>query len=578
MITNFNLAENWKPPEKLTINQWAEKHRVVAYGTSPISGKWDNANSPWMLEPMSVLHHIDVERVTLKMPVQVSKTESIINVLFYYIHYEPSPILFLLPKKDFAVDFVFTRFDPNINATKVIKDLISKEYSTDTKNKNLSKRFKGGYLSIVGSGSPTDLSSRPVRVVVVDELDRCQSSVKTEGSVIDLLSKRMERFYNRKMLLASSPTLKDHSPTEYEYENSRKYIMEVACPHCKEYQEFDIKQLVYTLSDKKRISAHLACKHNGCQIEEKHRRGMSETFRWVCVGNKHIKNRVGFTTNALTLPITKLNILAEEYEAAKSDNEKMQVFVNTRLAQVYAPKELGTVNHHKLSKLALPFNENVTPKKVGATKEDRFVITAGVDIQGNRIEIVVIGNSIAKTGKFVYAHKVIFGDFEEKETRISLRKELQKTYNGKKIAMMFVDANYKTEAVCEFCKLFPKTKAIVGRMNYQHGQPVIMGKTELGIKTSLGDKKYSVIKLNANKVKDFIHEKNKQAIKLNKTVIIHYSTDLKQEFYKQLTAEQLIAKAINGQKRFVWDNSKGLRNEALDCTVYAISAYEYLIL
>lgn len=525
---------------------------------------------------MDVLHDIETECVILKMPVQIAKTEIIINTMFYYIHHDPSPMLFILPKREFAVDFAYTRLDLNIDATKVIKDLISKEYSVDTRNKNLSKRFDGGYLSIVGSGSATDVSSRPVRLVVVDELDRCQTSIRGEGSLVDLVSKRMERFYNRKMLLASTPTLEGHSAIAAEYKNSRKYVAQVPCPHCDEFQEFGIKQLVYTISETSLV-AHLACKINGCQIEEKSRRKMAEKVRWICVGNKHIKNRAGFTTNALTLPVTPLAKMADEYEKAKKDPEKMQVFVNTRLAEEYKEKSLDTVNHSELAKLALPFTQYMSPVAVMATNEKRFAITAGVDVQSDRIEIVIIGNSLSTVEKFVYRHKVIVGDFEERETQIELRKELDVIYNKKKIAMMFVDANYKTEAVCEWCKVFKKSRAIVGRMNYQHGQPAIMGEAELGVKTLSGRKQYSVLKLNVNKLKNFIHEKNKKALRLKKTVNIHYSTKLAAEFYKQLTAEELVAKPIMGQKRFVWENTKGLRNEALDCTVYAIAAYEYLI-
>ena len=41
---------------------------------------------------------------------------------------------------------------------------------------------------------------------------------------------------------------------------------------------------------------------------------------------------------------------------------------------------------------------------------------------------------------------------------------------------------------------------------------------------------------------------------------------------KQLVAEELVEKLVNGKIRLLWD-AKGRRNEALDCLVYAYAAF-----
>ena len=69
-----------------------------------------------------------------------------------------------------------------IQDTKVLTALFSDTGSRDRSNTILSKLFPGGRLIMGGANSPAGLASRPIRILLCDEVDRFPLSAGTEGT------------------------------------------------------------------------------------------------------------------------------------------------------------------------------------------------------------------------------------------------------------------------------------------------------------------------------------------------------------------------------------------------------------
>src|SRR5690606_29411056 len=111
---------------------------------------------------------------------QVGKTEVLLNTIGYHIHYDPSPILLVMPTEQIAQDFSKDRLAPMLRDTPVLRGRVKDARSRDSDNTLLHKKFPGGHITLVGANAPSGLSSRPIRVLLADEVDRFPASAGTE--------------------------------------------------------------------------------------------------------------------------------------------------------------------------------------------------------------------------------------------------------------------------------------------------------------------------------------------------------------------------------------------------------------
>ena len=170
------IASVLKPPPKFTASEWANANVVLSTEDSAEPGKYSTDRAPYQKEMLDAVSDPDVEKVVYMTGSQIGKTQLIKNVLGYFIDYFPSPIMFMQPTKDIAKEFSKTRIAPFIRDTKVLNDKMADVKSRDSGNTVLNKTFPGGYLTLVGANAPADLASRPIRVLLADEIDRYPAS------------------------------------------------------------------------------------------------------------------------------------------------------------------------------------------------------------------------------------------------------------------------------------------------------------------------------------------------------------------------------------------------------------------
>lgn len=226
------VAKVLEPPPKLSVSEWADQYRVLSKGLSAESGRWNTDRMPYQRAIMDAISDMSVKRVVVMSSSQVGKTEIILNVIGYYISEDPATILIVQPnKKPMAEDFSKHRFAYMIRDTPVLKGKISEKKSGEGDNTVFSKDFPGGFIAFAGANTPSDLAGRPVRVVLMDEVDRYPASAGEEGDPVELAATRSTTFWNRRSLMVSSPTLKDSSKIYENFMEGTQEEWEFQCRH-----------------------------------------------------------------------------------------------------------------------------------------------------------------------------------------------------------------------------------------------------------------------------------------------------------------------------------------------------------
>ena len=227
-----------KPPPELTLSEWEDKYRVLSAESSAEPGRWHTDKAPYQREIMDAIGDPHIRKVVIMSAAQIGKTDAfILNPLGYYMDYAPAPILVMQPTLDMGQTFSKDRLAPMIRDTPELRDKVDVK-SRYSGNTIMKKNFPGGHITIVGANSATGLASRPIKVLLADEVDRYPASAGTEGDPLSLAQKRQTTFWDKKTVIVSTPVIKGQSRIETEFEQSTKEEWNVPCPDCGHYQPF----------------------------------------------------------------------------------------------------------------------------------------------------------------------------------------------------------------------------------------------------------------------------------------------------------------------------------------------------
>ena len=172
------------PPPRLTVSQWADQERRLSPEASAEAGIWNTNRAAYQRGIMDAVNDPAVDTIVVMSGAQIGKTEVLLNVLGYYIAHDPSPILVLQPTLSMAQAFSKDRMAPMLRDTPTLQGKVKDPRSRDSGNTTLHKSFPGGHVTMAGSNSPASLASRPIRIVLADEVDRYPHSAGTEGDPV----------------------------------------------------------------------------------------------------------------------------------------------------------------------------------------------------------------------------------------------------------------------------------------------------------------------------------------------------------------------------------------------------------
>ena len=370
------------PVKKLTVSQWADGHRVLSSKGSSESGPWRTSRTPYLKEPMDCLSaKSPVRRVVMMSCTQIGKTEIGLNWIGYIIGHAPQPMLVVVPTLEVRKRWVGQRLDPMLVECPALAKLFDAKRTRARANSEDMKDFPAGFLVVGGANSPASLASMPIGAMLLDEVDRFPWDVGGEGDPVGLLDERQKTFPRRKMLLVSTPTMKDASRIEEEYQASDQRRYNVPCPHCDDALVLQWKNLRW---NRALTRAVYVCEHCGSEIDEYHKTRMLAAGQWV-PENPASKVR-GYHINALYAPLglgfTWLE-LAQKWTEAQDDTAKLKRFVNTSLAETWEDRS----REIKAEGLA----ERADQYALRQVPTGSLVITIGVDTQDDRLAVQAVG-------------------------------------------------------------------------------------------------------------------------------------------------------------------------------------------
>lgn len=580
------VLKNFLPPPELKVSEWAEQNFNLSPEFSSITGKINLNITPYLREILDSLNDPKVKKITWVASSQVAKTTMLLIAMSYFIAHEPSPMLFITKTKDMAKELSKERFRAVIRDNKALKDVLDGEDSTD----NLySKIFPGGLLVFGSATTLGDLISRPIKIIFLDEVDTFPAEVSKQGNPIDKVTARVKTFSDSKVFTVSVPGIKDESNVMKAYNKSDMRVYKVPCPFCNHFQEMIFANI--QKHEDSWTNATYKCEKCSSLIEEKYRHKMVRSGRWESTNpNPEESRHIGFKINqlySLFPDITWGSIGAKLSEAkrlaALGDKAPLKVFWNETMGETWDDQHLNNIDEHELMARREIYPAEV-PLGVG-------YLTAGVDFQADRAEVSVLG--FGKNNHiWLIDHKIFYGDpgLDPDSPNAQIYRDLDaylekdfKHESGQHIwiSKVFLDVGDGNRTI-------PETKFAFGK-RYRGYQPIkgsrnVNDAAFTGSSTKDPATGLPIYYVGTHALKDDIN--GRLRIKYpTEGAYIHFPKDytgervpryshINTDYFKQLTSEKLIEKKEAGHIRKVWVKKYGsIRNEALDCFVYAMAAY-----
>jgi phage terminase large subunit GpA-like protein len=553
------MRRRLKPPPKLTVSEWSDQYRKLSPESSAEPGSWNTSRAEYQRGIMDAISDPSIETVVLMMGAQMGKSECLNNVVGYHIAQDPSPILVVQPTLDMAQTWSKDRLAPMLRDTPALQGLVKDPRSRDSGNTTLHKSFPGGHVTACGANSPASLASRPIRVVLCDEVDRFPVSAGSEGDPVTLAKKRSATFWNRKIILVSTPTNKGASRIEDAFDISDKRQYYVPCGDCGHKQTLKWGQVKW--DDGKPESAHYVCEECGSIWDDAARARAVRRGEWIAQ-SKSAKT-AGFSVSGIYSPWIPLEDAVRDFLEVRKQPATLRVWVNTYLAETW--EEGGDqVDDYSLAERAEDYKD-VVPA-------EGLILTAGVDVQDDRLEAEIVAWGKDQES-WSMAYKVFHGDPSGPLIWRELDEFLAQPFEHEFGEEMIIrstcidSGGHHTQSVYRYVSTREARRIFAIKGVGGEGKPMV-GKPS---KNNIG--KIKLFPVGVDTIKHELFSR----FKINEPGpgYCHFPEGRDQEYYKQLTAEKIVTKYHKGfsKREFVKIRT---RNEALDVRVYATAALAIL--
>ena len=553
-----------EPPPLLTVTEWAEEFRFLSPESSAHVGKYSCSMAPYQREPQDSCNDPEVQSITLMWASQTGKTELLNNCVGYFVDFDPAPMLVMQPTIEMANTWSTDRLAPMLRDTPQLQGLVKDPRSRDSGNTKLHKVFPGGHISVVGSNAPTALASRPIRLLLADEISRYPLSAGTEGDPLALGVKRTDTFHNAVILQTSTPTVEGECRVDKEFELTDKRHWFVPCPDCGHHQTLRWEQVTWEEPE----SAGYRCEECHTVWCDTERREAIRNGEWRATAE--FKGKRGYHLNGLysLFPprrgfATRLHQAVQGFLDAKAKgSESLKAWTNTFLAKTWK------MEHQAVE---------VTGLKARATRYDCpetvLCITCGVDVQGRRLECEVVGWGEGEES-YGLGYHVFPGDTADQRTWEQLERlllEPVQTADGRELPIVgtFIDSGFNTSAVYKFVRNRQRRGVHAIKGNPAAGAPIIQN-SRAGASSGV-----NLRVLGVDSLKHWLLDALRKEEEGPRYCHFPQGKGYDDEYFAQLGAEELQTKKKNGYDVHQWVKVRD-RNEALDCRVYAIAALHQL--
>lgn len=553
------------PPPSVTVSQWADQHRRLSPEASAEPGRWRTERVPYLRGVMDALHDPQIDTVVLMKSSQTGGTEAALNALGYHVHLDPCPILVVQPTLDMARAFSKDRLTPMLRDTPALQGRVKAPRAKDSTNSISHKIFPGGHLTLSGANSPASLASRPIRLLLADEVDRYPLALGDEGDPLALAIKRTTTFVTRKVLVISTPTIKGLSRIEAWYEQSDQREYRLACPACGHPWAPAWGDVQWAHDEPE--TARLVCP--GCRValDDGDRHAMVQAGAWVAT--RPTGTIAGFRLWEIVSPWRRMADMVADFLRAKDSPERLRTWVNTCRGETWEESGEQAEPHVLLARREL--YEAEVP--AGAC-----CLTMGVDTQDDRLELLVLGWGPGEEAWIVDV-RTLPGDPARPEPWRELDQVLATPYghaSGARLPILATcidSAGHRTSYVYDYVRAHQHQRvyATIGRPG---DRPLISAPARR--RHGRDPRHVDLYTIGVDGVKAMLSSRLRQTAKGPGFVHLplgHPQVD--EELVQQLTAERLVTRRHKGVARQEWVQTRP-RNEGLDCAVLAIGALRLL--
>lgn len=497
-----------------------------------------------------------IEQIVLCFGAQLGKTETELNMIGYALDQTQSPVMMVYPTDAIAKFASDKRVQPMIKSVKSISD------NFDENSKLLELDFNNGnYMVLVGANSPSSLSSRSIKYLFFDEIDKYPAFSGKEADPIKLAKERTKTFVDKKIVMVSTPTVESGNIWQALMSANERRQYYVPCPHCGVSQTLKFKQIKWPdehndNADMIRDTAYYECEHCGEHIYDKHKMEMLRHGEWRAANKPQSKVRsISYHLSSIYSPWVTFGDVAYEFKNSKDTPASLMNFINSWLAEPWRSAKTKSTQ-------ALHFTESTYDR--GVVPDKATLLIASVDVQLDHFwwEVRAYAPGV-KSYLIDYGQASTWDDLEE----IIVNREYPTEYGEPRQVMKAgIDSGFRTDEVYQFCARFPEVCIpLKGSSNHKTlTAPYSMSSVEKGV---IGGLKLYV--LNTDYWKDFIFARMVRPT--DEVGTIHLFKDCPQEYTDHLRSEekQEIRNVKTGEVTVQWKPLTGHpTNHLLDTCTY----------
>ena len=567
------LAGAFNAPDRITPSQWAEQRRHLSPEASARrGGRFTFDDAPWQREVLDAIDDKDVGRIAMMWASQTTgKTETMNNIVLHKIDVDPCPMLVVQPTLDMGEAWSKDRLVPALRDTPSLRGKVKEARSRDSGNTILHKRFPGGHLTVAGANSAASLASRPIRLVLFDEVDRYPESAGTEGDPVKLAEQRAESFSDAMFIMTSTPTLKGQSRIEKEFELSDKRRWFCPCPKCGTYQTLRWEQVKWEKENEK-VNWY-ECEQCHAKLTDDDRRQMVKAGEWRATGN--FSGTRGYHINGiycLFRPHRRFRdriaqMISGYLDAKRKGKEALKTWTNTFLAETWE-EDTQRVEMDDIMKR----RENWGVKLPAPV----CLLTCAVDVQADRLEGEVKGWAEGEESwgieRFVVFGNPLLPHVWADLDKIRARKWETQSGMQMGISILGIDSGGNIQG-------FPFSKSVYAYVlarkqatRAQSGVIAIKGANTVGAPLASESKQKNGVNLlivGTDRGKSTLLERLK--LPAPGPGYMHFPVTYGEEFFDQLSAEEM--RTVGNRREWVKIRNA---NESLDINVYHIALIDLL--
>lgn len=588
-------------PEPLSLSKWATENFYLSAESSYVQGNWTAI--PWQVAIMDCISHDDIKEINWIKSARVGATKIMLAGVAYFAAHKPRNQIFYQPTDGDSKEFVKTEIDTMIRDCHAVQKVFPSYGNKGPGNTDALKMFTGCKLNLKGGKAAKNYRRLSSDVNWYDELEAFDHDVEGEGDPLTLGDKRLEGSFYPKSVRATTPKFAHNSLIEKAVQGSDYYFKyQLPCPHCKEHQvlEWGGPDLGYgfTWTDNNPNTAAYSCKHCQCTIENEALPDMLEAGYWqtecgVKIITGDVLEFIDATGQALETPRSVgfhiwtayspfvawaeivRGFIKANTAAKNGDLTKLKTWINTTKGETWKEDSEGeTVDYDLLHKR----REHYPRKDKKLLVPNRgLTLMGGWDMQDDRVEGETRAYGLDGEN-YLIDYFVLYGNPAQPFLWEQLKARVTKTYTREDGTIMpitricFDSGGHFTDAVYSFCKPWPNQKVIPSKGSSEYDKPIAT------LPPKKNDKGVRLLKIGTDTAKDIIY--NWLSIESNNPdepvpgYCHHPIAEFTHEaYFKQLCAEERIEKLHRGRKRFIYD-AKGRRNEALDCFVGSLAAFQ----